>query len=474
MTSAGRYVLMGLAQARSVWFTDVAQWATSGALAAEFVKAVSVEEVEARLRSGRRFSALIVDASVPGWGRDTVELAVARGCAVVVVDDTATSRSWDDLGAHAALPAEFDRDRLVEVLRSVAQPITRADEIGHLDPSGTGSGLAASSATGSAAGLEASDGTQLPPPVSAPWRGHVVAVTGPNGTGRSTLAMALAAGLALDPRDRGLVVLADLALHAQLGLLHDAGDVVPGLVELVEAHRRSRLDPVEVRRLCFAVEDRGYDLLLGLRRHRDWTALKPRSTTAALDSLRSTYRLVVADIDAEIEGEAETGLVDIEDRNQLARITLDQADLVLVVGRAGLPGLHAQLRVLADLVGFGVSPARMVPVVNWAPRSRRRRAEIGIVLQQLLGDVVPGIELATSPVFVGERRRLDDVISDGGQLPPSLGGPVTGAVRALLDRVPVPDPASPPDRGTWLGVEPVAVAPGSVGSWTELTGEHAL
>ena len=69
-------------------------------------------------------------------------------------------------------------------------------------------------------------------------------MTGPGGVGRSTLAMALAAGLAADPRDAGLVVLADLALHAQQALLHDAGDV-PGVVELVDAYRGTALDAAE-------------------------------------------------------------------------------------------------------------------------------------------------------------------------------------------------------------------------------------
>ena len=84
-------------------------------------------------------------------------------------------------------------------------------------------------------------------PASAPWRGRSVAVTGSGGIGRSTLAMALAAGLAADPRDAGLVVLTDLALHAEQALLHDAGDVVPGVVELVDAYRGTALDVTGVR-----------------------------------------------------------------------------------------------------------------------------------------------------------------------------------------------------------------------------------
>ena len=63
--AGARYVLLGLAQARSGWFRDVAQWATTGAIAAEFIKCVSAEEVRARLAGGRPFSALLVDATCP-------------------------------------------------------------------------------------------------------------------------------------------------------------------------------------------------------------------------------------------------------------------------------------------------------------------------------------------------------------------------------------------------------------------------
>lgn len=454
MTRGGRYVLIGLARTRRAWFTELARWATSGAIPAEFVKAVSVEETEARLLSGRRFSALLVDAAVPGWGRDTVSLATAQGCAVIVVDDGAACRSWEDVDVDAVLTVGFDRSRLLDTLRSVAEPVTRADDISQL-PSSTGSARVGG----------------RPRQGKVAVRGRLVAVTGAPGTGRSTLAMALAADLSFDPRNRGLVLLADLALNAQLGLLHDAGDVVPGLVELVDAHRRASPDVGEVRRLCFAVADGGYDLLLGLPRPRDWTALRPQSTAAALDSLRAAYRIVVADVDGEVEGEAETGSVDLEERNQLGRVALSRADLVVAVGRSGLGGLHALLRVLCDLVRFGVAPDRLLAVFNCAPRSRPRRAELGTALTQLLESALPGVELAAGPIFVGERRRLDDLVSDGVRLPPSLGEPVTRTVRTLLDQV----RASGPDRAgeSWPGAEPHPVAPGSVGSWTELTGEHA-
>jgi hypothetical protein len=276
--------------------------------------------------------------------------------------------------------------------------------------------------------------------------------------------MALAAGLAADPRDAGLVVLADLALHAQQALLHDAGDVVPGVVELVDAYRGTALDAAEVRGMCFSVPGRGYDLLLGLRRHRDWTALRPRALAAGLDGVRRAYRMVVSDVDPDVEGEAECGSLDVEDRNLLARAALREAEVVLVVGLPGIAGVHAHLRVVRELVEFGIAGSRIVPVVNRAPRGPRQRAELGSALAgPLLAAACPDVTLASTPILVPERRRLDDLVRDGAPLPPQIVRPLAGAVRALLDRTPELPP--PPVA------EPLAVAAGSLGSWAADSGE---
>jgi MinD-like ATPase involved in chromosome partitioning or flagellar assembly len=430
---ADRFVVLGLAPTRAAWFADVARWATSAALPVDFAKVVSVEEVRARLRSGRPFSALLVDGASPGLDRDLVELAAGHGCAVLVVSD-GRGRSWPAGGVAQVLHTPLERMQLLDALRTHARPIRRRDEP-----------------------------TIVPgrPADGGGWRGRMVALTGAGGVGRSTLAMALATGLAADPRDRGLVVLADLALHAQQALLHDAGDVVPGLLELVEAHRTGGPAPDEVRSLCFTVGERGYDLLLGVRRHRDWTALRRWALSAALDGLRRTYRLVVADVDPDVEGEADCGSVDVEERNLLARSVLPAADLVVVVGVPGLGGLHSQLRVIRDLLALGVEPVRVLPVVNRAPRNPRARAEVGGALARLLAADGPPM-LAGNPVFVPERRGVDEALRDGTPPPGPLVTTVSGAVRALLDRMPVRSAEEPPDAVP----EAVAVVPGTLGSWS--------
>ena len=47
-----RYVVLGLAQARSSWFRSMSQWTTSGTIPAEFVKAPQEGLSGPRLKEG--------------------------------------------------------------------------------------------------------------------------------------------------------------------------------------------------------------------------------------------------------------------------------------------------------------------------------------------------------------------------------------------------------------------------------------
>lgn len=426
-----RYVTLGLARVRTPWFTEVARWATSGSLAMDFVKTVSPDEVRARLGSGRPFSALLVDGGLAGIDRDLFESAREHGCAVVVVTDDRL-RDWRTIGAVATLPTDFDRTGLESVLAEHATPIGAADDLPGQPP--------VDEATGG-------------------FRARTVAVTGPGGTGRSTVACALAQGFAADVAHADTVVLADLALHADQAMLHDARDVIPGVLELVESHRAGAPSPDEIRSLTFDIVTRRYRLLLGLRRHRDWTALRPRALRAALDGLRQAFTLVVADIDDDLDGEAETGSADVEDRNLLARTAVDVADVVVVVGTGGPKGVHSLLRVVRDCLAAGVSADRLVPVVNRTPKRGPGRAETATAIAELLVASHPG-EQILSPLFLPERRNLDDLVRDGSLLPTPLVEPVTTAVRARLDAVASPVPLA-------TAGEAVPVELGSLGVWDE-------
>src|SRR5207248_11296627 len=99
-----RYVALGLAHARSNWFSDLARWSTTAAIPVEFVKCVTVEEVRARLASERAFSALLVDGGLPGLDRELVDEALSCRYAVIVVHDGRLRRDSRALGASAVLP----------------------------------------------------------------------------------------------------------------------------------------------------------------------------------------------------------------------------------------------------------------------------------------------------------------------------------------------------------------------------------
>lgn len=428
--AGARYVVLGLAPPRSPWFRDVGQWANAGAVAAEFVKCVSADEVRARLAGGRAFSALLVDGSLPSLDRDLIHTAADAECAVIVIGGSG-SRDWAAAGAAAVLAPVFARKDLIEVLGAHAAMIGRADRAFEGAPLGDG-------------------------PV---WQAPLVAVTGPGGTGASTVAIALAQGLAADVRSAGSVLLADLRLHAEQAMLHDARDVVPGVQELVDAFRSGRPGAEDLRGLTFGIPTRGYRLLLGLRRSRAWATIRPQAFEACVDGLRGAHRMVVADVEPDVEGEDDGGSIDVEERNVMARTACARADAVLVVGLPGMKGLHSMTRVLGGLLAYGVPGARLVAVVNRAPRSIRSRAELTAALAELMpawaGAGMP------SPVFLPDRR-VDQALRDGVTLPDVLVAPVVGAVGAVMARA--TEDARRPQA-------PRQVRPGSVGSWgAELAG----
>jgi MinD-like ATPase involved in chromosome partitioning or flagellar assembly len=420
-----RYVVLGLGMPRAPWFRSVAQWTTSGSLPIEFVKCVSVEDLNARLTSTRRFSALIVDGAFSGVDRDLLDRARAAGCAVIVTGDD--RRHWEDTGADAILTDAFDQRDLLDALRATSVVIGRAD------------------ASAVATAVPASPSV---------WRGRIAAVCGSGGTGSSTVAIALAQAAAADVRNAGLVALADLARPGEQAMLHDARDVVPGIEELVEAHRSGTPTGADVRSHTFHVEARGYWLLLGLRRARSWSALRPRAVEAAVTSLAHAFRVVVADCDADLEGEAEGGSADVEDRNAMARFATTNADVVFAVGTPGLKGVHSLVRVIGDLMAAGVDGGRIVVVVNRAPRAHRARADIARAVADLTPSRRQGL---ASPIFLPERR-VDEALRDGAPLPAGLGAPLLAAFDEVAAAFTHPSPVEH---------EPVRVAPGALGHWSD-------
>ncbi len=416
MAGSERYVVLGLAPPRSDWFRDVAQWAHAGMVPVEFVKCVSTDELRARLNSPRPHSAVVVDRGLPGLDRDLLDATRRRNCAVIGVGSGAGDLTFD-----AVLPSRFAPPELTGVLAAHARPIGRADALPGL----------------------------LDSEPSVAWRGATAMVCGPGGTGSSTVAIALAQGLASSGQ---ATALADLSLRGEQAMLHGAPDLGPGVQELTEAHRTATLSAPEVVSMTWHVEARQYHLLLGLRRRRSWPIVRPRAFERAFDALRRAFDVVIADTDDDLEGEADGGSVDVEERHVMARTVARHADVVFLVGAPGMKGVHALLSVLSEFVDFGVPADRLVLVVNQAPRNPRARAEISRALGELASrDAgVPG------PLFL-PRRPIDQALRDGARLPGPLAEPLAGVYQAVLDRV-GPRPA--------VSGRPVALVPGALGSWS--------
>lgn len=433
-----RYVLLGLARARSSWLSAVSRWADSAALPVEFVPCVSVEEVRARLGSGRPYSALLIDGAVPSLDRDTIGAVRRSGSVTLVVDDLPARRDWSALGAACVLAPNFTPDDLMGALRTSAPTVGR-DAIAPTDGE-----------------------TSEPRP-----RGQLVAVIGSGGVGASVSAIALAQGLArgrlsrrrTQPEPHRDVLLADMCRRADQAMFHDTRVVVPGIQEVVEAHRSGVPALHDVRRQTFDVPRRGYRLMLGLRRSTHWVMLRATAFEAALDSLLASAQIVVADVDADLEGAADTGSMDVEDRHLLTRSILSRSDAVVLVGESSLKGLHALVRLADDVRRFGVAASRTMIALNRAPRSPKQRRSEAHALREILEAQSPGASRALIDVVHLPSRRLEADLRDGAPLSEPLPSTLAEPVARALGVLPARDVATSPD--------PIPIEPGSLAMFSD-------
>ena len=436
-----RFVLIGLARSRQAWFAELARWSTAAVAPIDYLKCLDPDEVRVLFGSGRRISALLVDAGLARVDRELFALASSSGAAVFVVDDGRTRRDWESLGAAAVLDEHFERGELMEVLTRHARTIDRSSRT---------------------AGRAAVD-----PTARTPSDARLVSVAGAAGAGTSTVAMAIAQTLAAAQNQRSLpegapmrVALVEGTRRATAAMYHDVGDVLPGLPELVEAHRHDELDPGEVRRLLFSQRERGYDLLLGARRPRDLAVMRPAPLAAAIEALRRSYDVVVIEHDPDLDGEDETGSVDVEELHGLARRATLLADLVVAVGRPGMWGLHRHLRLLEELDDAGLDPRRVQPVVNHAPPTPGQRALHTRSLARLTEPAEHGPR--RPPLFLAHNRSVADRLRGAEPLPQRWSRPLARQLPALLAELAELDPSARPARPAGarlargeLGTDPV-------------------
>ncbi len=320
------------------------------------------------------------------------------------------------LGAAAQLAPAFDRAELLDALASVATPVERVGAPAPIDG----------------------------PPVAAPTAGLVVTCCGPGGTGTSSVAVALAQGLASSGRR---TVLLDACLEAEQAMLHDAVEQHAGVQELAEMHRHGTPGGAELAAVVLRVDRRGYDLVTGLRRARFWGTVRPVAFAAALESLAGEYGAVVIDTDADLEAEADGGSADVEDRTAMSRLSLTRADVVLAVGEPSTKGLHSLHRVLVDLANLGVRSDRTVPVFNRCVRSPRVRSQY----VRALADLASWRGGSAQPPLFLPARAVDEAHRDGIPLPHVIVSALTNRVEAVC-RAGASAARAP--SATWRRVQP--------------------
>jgi hypothetical protein len=416
-----RFVVATLAPPRRRWVRDLSRWATTGDLPADVLTCLAGDELRAVLGTGRPLSLVMVDAGTTALDRDLVAGAHAAGCNVVVVDDGRRHRDWEAIGCAELVAEPHGPDAVADLLNRRGRVVDDAER----RPSRT-LGL------GRGAGRPAT----------------VIAVTGVGGSGVTTIAAALAQSFGASSGRRVRTALVDGSRRATQTVLHAPDDVVPGLTELVDAHRNDAPDPEVVRTFLHTVPVRGYDLLVGLRRTRDWAGLRPLALAAALDGVARTYQTVVVDHDPDVDGMASTGSVEVEERHALARWAADRADLLVVVGRTDLAGLHALSSIRADLADHGVPVDRQLVVLNGARGGRLRQAS-DIQLRRVVGGTFAAVPTA---------RGLEQAHRNVTPLPRSLVRQVGDAATEALRRV-----GSSADRD---GSTPIA--PGELGTHLDL------
>ncbi len=409
------HVVLALAGRTADWPRRVEAWTSGGLVPVRVSHCETSAHLQARLRAdGARIA--LLDGDLPSVDRDLLADVAAVGGVPIVVAGARRRRRWATLGAALVLHADFDREALLDALASVT-----------------------------------------PPAAGAPSRREapLLVATGPGGTGASVTAIALAQGLAAGQDG---VLLVDGCLHAEQAMLHDADGSHACLADLVDLHTERTPDSRHVRGSAVGIVERGYHLLPGIPRARQWSRIRAGSLQSTLRSLRLAFDVVVVDVDPDVEGEAEGGSIDVEERNVLARTIHAAADVTLVVGQPTMKGSYALVRTMIELLEFGVRPQRLLPVFNGVDAAEAVRAELSRAVRDLIDVVADGG--AVGPALFTPHLALDGALRRREALPTPWAGSLAGAAMTVLGRA--------RDAGT--ATAPAPIAAGSLGHWDDADG----
>ncbi|GAA1136834.1 AAA family ATPase [Nesterenkonia lutea] len=180
--------------------------------------------------------------------------------------------------------------------------------------------------------------------------GITVVWGGPGSPGRSTIALNLAAEIALQGHEVLLVDADTVAasLVPQLGLMEETA----GLAQACRAADLGRLDAAALGAAVAVVEVSGsrFGLLSGLPRAARWPEIRERSLIAVLEMARARYDHVIVDIAASVEQDEELSYDTIAPQRSGAALTcLRAADRILAVGAADPVSFSRLVKAIEDL-----------------------------------------------------------------------------------------------------------------------------
>lgn len=350
--------------------------------------------------------------------------------AVVGLDDPGLDRAAvDHLGVHGVRPvavvradATLDGGRLRASRIGIATVVAddRLDTLADV--------LCADGQPATQARRPRPPASPAPPGVpTAAVAGQVVAVWGPAGSGRTTLATAIAAEMS---RRRRPTMLVDAdpyggAVAQQLGVL----DEVSGLLAAVRLDAAGQLEERlgSVQRSL----DQHLSVVTGLPRADRWSEVRP-GTLESLLALARERAEVVVDTGFSLEEEAVPDLGGRPGRNHLTLAALDAADVLLVVGGADPVGLSRLARGLVELRDR--QPTGQVQVVV-----NRMRPTLGWSEREIVA-MVSGFTRPSAIHFLpDDQATVDRALVAGRTLPEAgdseLGRAVAGIVDAILPPV---------------------------------------
>jgi MinD-like ATPase involved in chromosome partitioning or flagellar assembly len=177
--------------------------------------------------------------------------------------------------------------------------------------------------------------------------GRVVAIWGPPCSGRTTIAVNVAAELAASGTT---TMLADAdtynaSVAQTLGLLDEA----PGLAAAARAANQGKLDLPGLARHARQLGP-AWRVLTGLPRADRWPELRPAGLVQVWQLARSLVTVTVVDCGFSLEQHEEiTFDVAAPRRNAATLVTLEHADLVIALGTADPIGLQRLVRGLGEL-----------------------------------------------------------------------------------------------------------------------------